>query len=244
MVLDGPSIAARGLTKRYGVHVALDSVSFEARPGELFGVAGPNGAGKTTLLRLATGLLRPTAGSITVGGAEPPEARGSVGYLPEESPLYEEMRVRDYLRFFGELYGLRKEESDSRGRRLLDALRLDGWQRPIGELSKGMRRKVSIARSLLHEPPVVVYDEPASGLDPVTSRFLLDFIRDLRTQGRTVLISSHNLYQMEALCDRVLVLNRGRAAALGTVDEVKAKLGGDGRSLEEGFYERFKGEGT
>lgn len=238
-----PGVVAERLTKRYGSHVGLDGVSFDARPGELFGVVGPNGAGKTTLLRLATGLLRPTAGRILVEGRPPAEARGSIGYLPEESPLYEEMRVRDYLRFFGELYGLRKSESDPKARHLLDSLRLDGWERPISELSKGMRRKVSIARSLLHAPRVVVYDEPASGLDPVTSRFLLDFIRDLRAQGRTVVLSSHNLYQMESLCDRMLVLNQGKAVALGTVAEVKARLGGAEKSLEDGFYERFRAEG-
>ncbi|MBI4362000.1 MAG: ABC transporter ATP-binding protein [Euryarchaeota archaeon] len=227
MLAGNTMLALHGLSKSYGERVALHPLTLEVRRGEILGIIGPNGAGKTTLLKLLTGLLRPTRGEVRWGGyTTPAEASRDLGYIPEESPLYEEMMVEDYLHFFAELYGVPRPTAGERIQRWLAALRLEPEGKRIAELSKGMRRKVTIARSLLHEPQVLIYDEPTSGLDPQTSRFILDFIRGLRQEGRTVLFSAHNLFQVEQLCDRILILHRGHVQALGPVSELREKMGG------------------
>jgi ABC-2 type transport system ATP-binding protein len=154
-----------------------------------------------------------------------PEMRRDLGFLPEESPLYEEMTPRSYLRFFADLYGVDREVATERIRESLDELQLDVRDRPIGDLSKGMTRKVAIARSLVNDPDVLVYDEPASGLDPVTTNYILEFVRGLADEGRTIVFSAHNLYHVEDVCDRVLVMNRGEIVARGSLDEVRSAHG-------------------
>jgi len=205
-----------------GVRAVADS-SFEVGSGEVFGLIGPNGAGKTTTLKALAGLLDPTAGRIRIDGADPtdPAVRERIGYLPEESPLYDEMTARTYLSFFTDLYDVPEEAADDRVRRTLDRLGLDDRDRRLGDLSKGMKRKVAIARSLVNDPDVLVFDEPASGLDPLTTDVVLEFVAELGADGKTIVLSAHNLYHVERVCDRVAIMNEGRIVARGTIPEIR-----------------------
>ena len=220
-------IAVEGLRKRYGEFVAVADSSFTVDAGEIFGVVGPNGAGKTTTLKMLSGLVEPTAGTATVAGRDvsDPEMRRSLGFLPEESPLYEDMTAWSYLRFFADLYDVPRETADERIGDALDRLALDHRERRLGDVSKGMKRKVAIARSLVNDPEVLVYDEPASGLDPLTTDSVLRFTRELSDRGKTVLFSAHNLYHVESVCDRVVIMDRGEIIARGTVPEIRAEHG-------------------
>jgi ABC-2 type transport system ATP-binding protein len=220
-------IEASGLRKTYGDFAAVVDSDFAVDDGEVFGIVGPNGAGKTTTLKLLAGLVEPTAGEVTVAGfdASDPEMRRHLGFLPEESPLYEEMTALSYLRFFSDLYDVPREVADERIGAALDRLELDHRERRLGDVSKGMKRKVAIARSLVNDPDVLVYDEPASGLDPVTTNSVLAFTRELRETGKTVVFSAHNLYHVESVCDRVVVMNEGRIVARGSVDGIRERHG-------------------
>ena len=216
-------IAVEGLRKAYGDFVAVEDSTFAVEPGEIFGIIGPNGAGKTTTLKMLSGLVEPTAGTATVAGydADDPQMRHHLGFLPEESPLYEDMTALSYLRFFADLYDVPREVADERIHDALDHLDLDHRERAIGDLSKGMTRKVAIARSLVNDPDVLVYDEPASGLDPLTTNYVVEFVRDLGESGKTVVFSAHNLYHVESVCDRVAIMADGRVIARGTLGEIR-----------------------
>ena len=220
-------IEVSGLRKTYGDFAAVVDSDFAVDDGEVFGIVGPNGAGKTTTLKVIAGLVEPTDGEVTVAGfdASDPEMRRHLGFLPEESPLYEEMTARSYLRFFADLYDVPREVADERIGAALDRLELDHRERRLGDISKGMKRKVAIARSLVNDPDVLVYDEPASGLDPVTTNSVLAFTRELRETGKTVVFSAHNLYHVESVCDRVVVMNEGRIVARGSVDGIRERHG-------------------
>ncbi|MBT8508202.1 multidrug ABC transporter ATP-binding protein [Methanomicrobiaceae archaeon CYW5] len=223
-------IRAEGLIKDYDGFRALDGVSFETDEPGIFGIIGHNGAGKTTLLKIMAGLMQPTAGTLVINGIDvvrdPVSLRRTLGYLPEESRLYDTMTVDSYLSFFGELYHLDRATIADRGERLLSSLQLDHGGKKIGELSKGMRRKVAIARSLIHDPSLLIYDEPTSGLDPMTSRYIIEYLARLRDEEeRTILLSAHNLLQVEEICDRILILRKGREIAFGTMDELRSKFG-------------------
>ena len=222
-------ITASGLTKRYDGFTALDDVSFSFPDAGIFGIVGHNGAGKTTLLKIIAGLVA-TLGRRTVGQRDrccpaPMALKETLGYLPEESRLYETMTADDYLAFFGEIYGIEKEEIAVRTRRLFAVLSLEPNGKKLGEFSKGMKRKTAIARSLIHDPKFLVYDEPTSGLDPMTSRFIAEYLGKLKSEGRTIVLSAHNLFQVEAICDRVMILRRGKVVALGTMDELREQFG-------------------
>jgi len=222
-------IEGRNLKKDFDGFVALDGISFSFGRSGIFGIVGHNGAGKTTLLKILSGLIPPSSGTLTMDGIDvlknPDAVRQVLGYLPEESRLYETMTVEDYLRFFGEIYGLPKETIRSRGSELLASLSLEPDKKKIGELSKGMKRKVAIARSLIHDPSILIFDEPTSGLDPMTSRFIVDYLRELKSAGKTIILSAHNLYQVEAICDRVMILRRGKTVADGTMPELREMFG-------------------
>jgi len=222
-------ITATNLVKNYDGFVALDRVSFEFSDGEIFGIIGHNGAGKTTLLKIISGLIAPTSGSLSINGIDvvkdPVSLKGMLGYLPEESRLYETMTVENYLAFFGEIYGLSQQVIRERSRQLLAVLSLEPNGKKIGEFSKGMKRKAAIARSLIHDPKLLVYDEATSGLDPMTSRFIADYMRTLKREGKTVILSAHNLYQVEAICDRVMILRRGQMVAFGSMSELREQFG-------------------
>lgn len=223
-------IHARSIVKDYDGFTALDGISFDLEDSGIFGIVGHNGAGKTTLLKIMAGLIAPTSGELMVGDIDavkyPDLLKSNLGYLPEESRLYENMTVDGYLSFFGEIYEISPPEIKRKSRELLRDLDLDAGGKKLGELSKGMKRKVAIARSLIHDPSYLVYDEPTSGLDPMTSRYISDFLRSMKSERKkTILLSAHNLYQVEELCDRVLILQRGREVAFGTMDELREQFG-------------------
>ncbi|MDH5020853.1 ABC transporter ATP-binding protein [Halobacterium rubrum] len=220
-------ISVRGLQKRYGDVTAVDGVSFEVDTGEVFGLVGPNGAGKTSTLKMLCGLVEPSAGDVTVNGfdAGETEMRRSLGFLPEESPLYDEMSPRGYLRFFADLYDVDRETANERIEAALDRLDLDARDRPVGDFSKGMKRKVAIARSLVNDPDVLVYDEPASGLDPLTTNTVVEFTRELADDGKTIVFSAHDLHHVESVCDRVAIMRDGQLAATGTLADIREEHG-------------------
>ncbi|MBR1368571.1 ABC transporter ATPase [Methanocalculus chunghsingensis] len=222
-------IHGRGIRKEFNGYTALKGVDIDLPESGIFGIIGHNGAGKTTLLKILSGLLTPTEGTLIIDGidviADPTELKMRLGYLPEESRLYDTMTVDAYLNFFGEIYGMSRSEIQRRSDELLTSLNLDHNGKKIGELSKGMRRKVAIARSILHDPDILVYDEATSGLDPMTSRFITAYLRTLRREGKTIIISAHNLYQVEEISDWVLILSEGVEVASGSMDELRERFG-------------------
>jgi ABC-2 type transport system ATP-binding protein len=221
-------IAVDGLRKVYDGFVAVEDSTFSIEQGEVFGLVGPNGAGKTTTLKTMAGLIEPTAGTVTLGGEDPtePSVRTQLGFLPEESPLYEEMTATSYLSFFADLYGVPDEAARERTARALDRLDLDHRDRRLGDMSKGMKRKVAIARSLVNDPDVLIYDEPASGLDPLTTDVVLEFTGELSADGKTIVLSAHNLFHIERVCDRVAIMNEGEIVTRGTIEDIRADYGG------------------
>jgi len=220
-------IEAKGLRKEYGGFVAVEESTFSVAEGEVFGVIGPNGAGKTTTLKMLAGLLEPTAGEATVAGYDIGETamRQQLGFLPEESPLYEEMTAVSYLEFFADLYDVSPGVADQRIHETLDDLDLEHRNRQIGDMSKGMKRKVAIARSLINDPAVLIYDEPASGLDPLTTNYIIEFTEQLAREGKTVVFSAHNLFHVESICDRVVIMNDGAIVARGDLAALQAEYG-------------------
>jgi ABC-2 type transport system ATP-binding protein len=220
-------IEVDGLRKAYGGFTAVDGSSFSVDRGEVFGVVGPNGAGKTTTLKMLAGLIEPTGGTARVAGYEAgdPDMRRNLGFLPEESPLYEEMTGLSYLKFFADLYDVPRNVAVERIGRALDRLDLEHRERQIGDMSKGMKRKVAIARALVNDPEVLIFDEPASGLDPLTTNYIIDFTESLSDEGKTVVFSAHNLYHVESVCDRVIIMNEGDIIARGSLEEIRREYG-------------------
>ena len=222
-------IKLESLTKLYRDFAAVKDLDLEIRDGEIFGIIGHNGAGKTTALKMIVGLLTPTFGSIEVMGCDMTrdgtETKRSIGYLPEESPLYENMTVTEYLMFFSELYKLPRAKARERIGFLLDSLKLDERDKYTGELSKGMKRKVAIARTLLHDPRLLVLDEPNSGLDPLTSFFIIDYLKKLNQQGKTIVLSAHNLFHVEYICHRVAIIKNGELVVCDSVDSMRQTFG-------------------
>lgn len=236
-------IAVTGLGKEYDNFVAVDDLNFEIKKGEIFGIVGPNGAGKTTTLKMLSGLITPTSGTIEIHGMDikkdAQRIKQKLGFLPEESPLYEGMTAQDYLMFFAQIYGVEKTDAALRIKEILSALRLDAADKKIGEMSKGMQRKVAIARALINDPEYLVLDEMTSGLDPTTSKYLVDFVSGLKKKGKTIVFSAHNLYQVESLCDRVLIINRGKEILSGTMPLIKKMCGGIEYIIEFSVESRF-----
>ncbi len=220
---------ARNLRKDFDGFLALDDVSFSFDDGEIFGIIGHNGAGKTTLLKIMAGLIPPTVGELTINAIDvvknPLALKETLGYLPEESRLYETMTAENYLAFFGEIYGISPQEIKIRSNQLFAALSLETDGKKIGEFSKGMKRKTAIARSLIHDPKFLVYDEATSGLDPMTSRLIADYLRKLKADKKTIVLSVHNLYQVEAICDKVMILKRGKVVTFGSMKELREEFG-------------------
>ncbi|KAA9397070.1 ABC transporter ATP-binding protein [Haloarcula sp. CBA1130] len=220
-------IDARDIRKEYGGFVAVQGSSFSVDRGEVFGIIGPNGAGKTTTLKMLAGLLEPTSGSAEIAGldTETAEMRQQLGFLPEESPLYEEMTPISYLKFFADLYDVDPDVAEERMHDTLDELELEHRDRKLGDMSKGMKRKVAIARSLINDPDVLIYDEPASGLDPLTTNYVIEFTEQLAKEGKTIVFSAHNLFHVESICDRVVIMNEGEIVARGDLEELQAEYG-------------------
>jgi ABC-2 type transport system ATP-binding protein len=236
-----------GLTKRYGDLLALDHLDLEVPSGVLFGFLGPNGAGKTTTIKLLTGLLRPTEGDAVLGAhsitQEPLAAKALFGYLADTPFLYEKLSGREFLEFVGALYGVAEERLRDRGDRLLDLLDLqDAADALIESYSHGMRQKIGVAAALLHDPPILILDEPLNGLDPPSARRVKDLLRGLVSRGRTVFLSTHVLEVAERLCDRVGILDHGRLLAVGSPADLLQTAPGSG-TLEEVFLRLTHGTG-
>lgn len=220
------SIRVLNLTKEYKQQRAVDQISLTVKPGEIVGFLGPNGAGKSTTMKIATGYLPPTEGTVEVNGfdvrTQPMEVRRSVGYLPEHNPLYVDLYVKEYLRFAGSLHGLRGSDLS---RRISDMIELVGLGREqhkrIGQLSKGYRQRVGLAQALIHNPPVLILDEPTTGLDPNQLVEIRQVIREAG-QDKTVLFSTHIMQEVEAVCDRVVIINRGQIVADGSVSQLRS----------------------
>ena len=230
------------LTKQYGNHLAVDDVSFTVADGQICGLLGPNGAGKSTIMNILTGYLSATSGQVTVAGHPLPEeadaAKACVGYLPEQPPLYPEMTVQEYLTFAAELKGVKKAE---RKEQVCRAARRTGLEavlpRLIRSLSKGYKQRVGIAQALLGSPRLIILDEPMVGLDPAQVIEIRKLIRELGL-AHTVILSSHILSEVQAVCQQILILSKGHLAAAGSLEELTA----DGKSLEEVFLELTDGE--
>jgi ABC-2 type transport system ATP-binding protein len=221
-------IRVTDLSKSYGSRLAVDSLNFEAKQGEILGFLGPNGAGKTTTMRILTGYMPPTSGTATIAGydvvADSLEVRKRVGYLPETVPLYTDMTVYDYLKFMADLRHL--PNADDRVTETLDQVGLlDRAEGYIGSLSKGMRQRVGLAQALLHKPEVLILDEPTIGLDPAQIIEVRKLIRDVGKE-RTVLLSTHILSEAQQICDRILIINKGKIVVEDTPENLQSKLAG------------------
>jgi ABC-2 type transport system ATP-binding protein len=217
-------IEVSGLTKHYGSYVAVDDVSFRVAPGEIVGFLGPNGAGKSTTLRMLAGYLGPTSGTVRVGGHDmleaPLEAKRALGYMPETCPLYPEMRVAEYLRFRASLKGVPRRDREPQVERVLEQAKLAHVREVrIGELSKGYKQRVGLADALVADPPVLVLDEPTAGLDPNQIREVRDLLRAI-APTKAILLSTHILGEVDAVCTRVVVLAKGRIVAEGPIEEL------------------------
>ena len=222
-------IQLEGLTKRFGDFTAVDGVTLSIAAGEILARLGPNGAGKTTTVRMLAAILQPSEGRAVVAGfdtrSDGIEVRRRVGMLTEQPGLYLRMRGGEYLGFFGRVYGLDAETCQQRGRRLLEQFDMaEAWNRRMGEFSKGMRQKMALARALLHEPPVLLLDEPTSAMDPYSAKLVRDAILSLRDERRVILVCTHNLAEAETVADRIAIIRRGRIVALGTPAELKREL--------------------
>jgi ABC-2 type transport system ATP-binding protein len=219
-------IETHELSKHFEGFQAVDRVSLTVADGQLLALLGPNGAGKTTTVRMLTSLLRPTSGWARVAGydvmAQPEAVRRSVGVLTEHHGLYMRMRAEEYLNFFGELYGLAHAVSRQRAARLLEQFGMhEALRKRLGEYSKGMRQKLALIRAMLHDPPVLLLDEPTSAMDPESARLVRDAIRALRTEKRTVILCTHNLTEAEQLADHIAVIRRGVIIAQGSPQQLK-----------------------
>jgi sodium transport system ATP-binding protein len=237
-------IHVRQLTKHYedlrqGYVVALAGISFDALPGQVFGLLGPNGAGKTTALRILSTMLRPTSGSATVNGCDvvtqSDRVRHQIGYMSASTGIYDRMTAWEMVEHFGCLYGLTPEHLRERMEDLFQRLKMNEIRDVMGaKMSTGMRQKVSIARTLVHDPPVLIFDEPTLGLDVLVARSLLDTVKELRDQGKCIIFSTHIMREAERLCDHIAIIYQGRILDAGTLPQLRERHGE--QDLEEMFF--------
>lgn len=224
-------IHVEGLTKYFGDFLAVDHVSFEVKPGEVLAILGPNGAGKTTTIRMLTSILVPSGGRAIVSGYDvithPAQVRASVGVLTEQHGLYERMKALDYLDFFGRVYRLPADVREHRARSLMERFGLgDALERRVGEFSKGMKQKLALVRALLHDPPVLLLDEPTSAMDPQSARLVRDSIKELRRGSRAIILTTHNLTEAQELSDDIGIIRHGRLIAQGSFETLSRRFVG------------------
>jgi ABC-2 type transport system ATP-binding protein len=219
------SIEVKNIIKAYGNRAAVNNVSFDVNQGEIFGLIGPNGAGKTTTIRMMMDIIKPDSGEIKVMGEKLNDgSKNKIGYLPEERGLYKKMSVMDTIIYFASLKGVDKVLARKRGEEMLKRADLLPHQnKRIEELSRGMGQIIQVIITTIHEPDLIILDEPFSGLDPVNTQLLKDIIRELKNRGKTIIMSTHLMNDIEELCDRLLMINKGRAVLYGSVAEVKSK---------------------
>ncbi len=228
--MTAPALVVDSIVKQFGNHVAVDEISFEVQPGCVYGVLGPNGAGKTTLLRMVNDIIAPDRGTIRILGMAPGlDAARKIGYLPEERGLYPKMKVLDVIEMMGELRGLTRKDAKARAYKWIARLGLGQWgNNKVQDLSKGMQQKVQFATALLHEPDLVILDEPWSGLDPINAEVLREVVAELRDAGKTVLFSTHQMEQAEKVCDGVCIIARGKKVVDGNLKDLKRAAASDG----------------
>ena len=240
-------ISLRGVKKRYGKFAAVKGLDLVVHRGEIFGFLGPNGAGKTTTIRMVAGVLQPSEGRVLVGGDDleksPESAKSRIGYIPDRPYLYEKLSGGEFLRFVAGLWGKDGDAVEARADRLLELFQLSQWKDELIEsYSHGMRQKILISSALIHQPELIVVDEPLVGLDPRSARLLKDLFRTFAKNGGTVFLSTHTLEVAEALCDRIAIIDRGQILALGTMEELRAQSDTGGAHLEEIFLKLTGGE--
>jgi sodium transport system ATP-binding protein len=211
---------------------AVDGVTFDCSPGEIFGLLGANGAGKTTLLRMLSTVISPTAGHASVAGfdieKQPAEVRMSIGFLSTTTALYQRLTAREVIRYFGQLHGIEKRRLKERTDEVIELLGISEYaNRLCDKLSTGQKQRVGLARTILHDPPVLFFDEPTAGLDVLASQTVMEFIEGRREAGKTVVFSTHIMSEAERLCDRIAVIHNGQLAAIGTLDELRTMTGQD-----------------
>jgi sodium transport system ATP-binding protein len=233
------------LTKHYtdlrrGRFVALAGISFRVRPGQVYGLLGPNGAGKTTALRILSTVLRPTGGTATINGYDvlthSAAVRRQIGFVSTDTAVYDRMTGWEMVEYFGRLHGLRRESLSERMESLFERLKMNDTRDVLGaKMSTGMKQKVSVARALVHDPPVVIFDEATVGLDVLVARALLNTVADLRDRGKCIVFSTHIMREAERLCDRIAIVYRGRILAEGTLEELRDRH--HQRDLEELFFQ-------
>ena len=219
------AIQVEDLCKVYGDVIAVDHLDFQVGCGEIFGLLGPNGAGKTTTIRILMDILKADAGTVRVLGGAPGARRDRIGYLPEERGLYRSLRLDETLVYLGQLKGMPTPLARKRALALLERVGLAEWSRKkVQELSRGMPQKLQIIASIIHDPDLVILDEPFQGLDPVNGEVVKDLIRDLRARGKTIVLSAHEMSQVEALCERILLIHHGRAILYGALADIKKQF--------------------
>ena len=233
-------ITVEHLSRSFGSFNAVSDISFSVKSGEIFGFLGVNGAGKTTTLRMLSGILRPTGGTITIGGYDlydaPINAKSIIGYIPDRPYLYPKLTPRELLYFVGQLYNLSRPVIEERGTQLLAEYGLIEKQHIlIDALSHGMKQRLATVAALLHEPQVLIFDEPMVGLDPYGAKLLKKRLKEYRSQGTSILLSTHSLHVAEEVADRVAIIEGGKVLTIGRIDEIRAQAGVEGANLEEIF---------
>lgn len=237
-------IRVQGLSKEFhdfnGTFRALDNVSFEVRPGEIYGLLGPNGAGKTTCLRILSTVLKPSRGLAEVAGInvmhDPEGVRRHIGFMSCNTGIYDRMTAREMVEYFGRLYGIPEERLQARIQEIFDHLNMHEIADRLGsKMSTGMKQKVSIARTIVHDPPVIIFDEPTSGLDVLVARNVLQTVAALKQQGKCIIFSTHIMREVEKLCDRIAVIHKGKIVDEGTIPELTDRH--SQRDVEELFFE-------
>ena len=232
------------LAKRFGETKAVVDVSFAVEPGEIFGLLGPNGAGKTTTIRMMLDIFRPDAGTVSVfGGALDMARKRRIGYMPEDRGLYKDLKLEPTLVYLASLKGMDEKVARSRLQEWLARFDLaDHRDKKVQELSRGMQQKAQIIATLLHEPDLIIIDEPFSGLDPVSTRLIKQIFEEQRKAGKSILMSTHQMYQVEALCDRIVLIDGGRTVLYGSVHEIKRNFSGNAVAIEgQGDFEQIPG---
>ena len=227
MTNNSPTVLIDHITKSFGEFAAVSDLSLNVRPGRIYGLLGPNGAGKTTTIRMIVNITAPDSGRIEVFGRQlTPELQDRIGYLPEERGLYKKMKIRDQLKFFAELKNVKGKEADKRIDKWLDRLQLTEWKtKKASELSKGMQQKVQFITAIIHEPDLLILDEPFSGLDPVNVELLKEIVLDLKAADKTIIFSTHQMELAEKVCDDICLINRSRKVLDGSMREVKRSFG-------------------
>lgn len=223
------TVVLENLRKRFGETLAVNDVSLEVTPGKIFGLLGPNGAGKTTTIRMMLDIIRPDNGRVSIfDGPMTEEKKNHIGYLPEERGLYSDVKLLEVIQYLASLKGMEKADINQKAKSLLE--QLDLWQhkdKKLSELSRGMHQKAQFIVTVIHDPELIIVDEPFSGLDPVNTELIRDILLQMRDEGKTIIMSTHQMHQVEAMCDQIALIHKGQVVLEGQVNEVRRRFGGN-----------------